>query len=82
MDKLIKNGEQAFLCMIKPLKTCGITEIAKREQINQRGPKKDFAKVIDVIKQAMNQIPLEAKDGLNNLLKEYQDVFLDKLLAR
>ena len=48
MDKLIKDGEQVFFCMIRPWETHGITEAAKKEQIKQRGPKKDFAKVIDI----------------------------------
>ena len=32
MGKLIKDGEQAFLCMIRPRET-GTTEASKREQI-------------------------------------------------
>ena len=48
MGKLIKDGEQAYLCMIRPQET-GTTEASKREQIKQRGPRKDFAKAIDVI---------------------------------
>ena len=52
--KLIKDGEQAFLCMIKPCETHGITKAAKRDQIKQRGPKKDFAKATDVIHHAVD----------------------------
>ena len=79
MGKLIKNGEQAFLCMIRPRETHGTTEASKWEQIKQRGPKKDFAKATNVIRHAMDQVPLEAKDSFKNLLKEYKDVFPDKL---
>ena len=71
MGKLIKDSEHAYLCMIKPRETHGITKAAKREQIKQRGPKKDFAKATDVIKHAVDQVPPEAKDNLKNLLKEY-----------
>ena len=80
MGKLIKDGEQAFLCMIRPRET-GTTEASKRDQIKQRGPKKDFAKATDVICHAVDQVPPEAKDNLKNLLKEYRDVFPDKLPA-
>ena len=80
MGKLIKDGEQAFLCMIRPRET-GTTEASKRDQIKQRGPKKDFAKATDVIRHAVDQVPPEAKDSLKNLLKEYKDVFPDKLPA-
>ena len=79
MSKLIKDGEQAFLYMIQLCETHGITEAAKREQIKQRGPKKDFAKATDVIHHVVDQVPQEAKDDLKKLLKEYQDVFPDKL---
>ena len=82
MGKIIKDGEQAFLCMIRPQeRTSGTTEAAKRDQIKARGPKKEFAKVTDVIRQAVDQVPIEAKDQLKNLLKEYKDVFPDKLPA-
>ena len=79
MGKLIKDGEQVFLYMIRPCETHEITEATKREQIKQRGPKKDFAKATDVIKQAVDQVPLETKENLKKLLKEYQDVFPNKL---
>ena len=62
MGKLIKDGEQAFLCMIRPRET-GTTEASKRDQIKQRGPKKDFAKATDVIRHAVDQVPPEAKDN-------------------
>ena len=79
MGKLIKDDEQAFLCMIRPRETHGTTEASKWEQIKQRGPKKDFTKATYVIRHAVDQVPPEAKDNLKNLLKEYQDVFPDKL---
>ena len=49
MGKLIKDGEQAFLYMIRPHETHGTTKASKKEQIKQRGPKKDFAKATYVI---------------------------------
>ena len=67
--------------MVKPCKTHGIIEVAKREQIKQRGLKKDFAKATNIICHVVDQIPPKAKDKLKTLLKEFFDMFLDKLLV-
>ena len=52
--------------MIRPREIHGTTEASKREQIKQRGPKKDFAKATDVIRHVVDQVPLEVKDKLKN----------------
>ena len=57
----------------------GITEDQKRHINKQTGPKKDFVSVEERDRQVLNSVPEKHNKDLEALIKEFQDIFPEKL---
>ena len=86
MEKLIKNGEQAFLMVVRStddyaiqeLKKKGMTEAVKREIMKHTGPAK--LKTVEEGKaMQLEKVAEEYRDRLKELLDKHISLFVDKL---
>ena len=60
----------------------GRTEGQKRQINKQTGPKKDIISVKEREQQVLNGVPKSYRKYLSNLIKEYQDIFPERLPKR
>ena len=77
MSRLIRDGKIAYLVMVRS--NSGETEAVKRDKMKKVGPKKNFAKINEVQQQILDGVPKEHKHDLETILKEFCDVFPEKL---
>ena len=84
MKKLIKRKEPCFLAIIRPtseedVQQKGMTQKVKREMMKEKGAVRAAPPVEETRNKICFDAPEEIRTELSELLKEYKDLFLEKL---
>ena len=79
--KIMKRGEPVFLAVIRPTSQSGqgMTQKAKQQIMKETGPIRKAPPVAETRKRMCNEAPADIRTELHDLLKEYADLFPEKL---
>ena len=79
--KIMKRGEPVFLALIRPTSQSGqgMTQKAKQQIMKETGPIQKAPPVAETRKRMCNEAPADIRTELHDLLKEYADLFPEKL---
>ena len=79
--KIMKRGEPVFLVVIRPTSQSGqgMTQKAKQQIMKETGPIRKAPPVAETRKRICNEAPTDIRTELHDLLKEYADLFPEKL---
>ena len=80
MCKLAKRGETVYCAMIRPMQQKqGMTQKVKFEQMKKTGPVRKAPPIAETRQRMCSEAPADVRIQLQKLLKEYEDLFPDKL---
>ena len=79
--KLMKQGETVFLAMIRPSNQPiqGMTQKAKLQKMKETGPVRKAPLVAETRKRMCSEAPADMHAELDQLLREYADLFPERL---
>ena len=91
LEKLVKRGEQIFLAVVKRTESVDrgtqtrsrgrVGAVQSKKMLSRQGPKKDFISVEQRREDVLKQVAPENRSQLQEILRDFQDVFPEKLPA-
>ena len=81
MDKLLRSGAEVYLAVILPssIHKSGVTQKVKQQRMKEKGAIRKPPPVAETRSKMCKEAPVEVREELQELLKQYQDIFPEQL---
>ena len=81
MDKLLRSGAEVYLAVVLPssIHKSGVTQKVKQQRMKEKGAIRKPPPVAETRSKMCKEAPVEVREELQELLKQYQDIFPEQL---
>ena len=81
MDKLLRSGAEVYLAVILPssIHKSRVTQKVKQQMMKEKGPIRKPPPVTKTRSKMCKEAPVEVREELQELLKQYEDIFPEQL---
>ena len=81
MDKLLRSGAEVYLAVVLPssIHKSGVTQKVKQQRMKEKGPIRKPPPVAETKSKMWKEAPVQVREELQDLLKQYDDIFPEQL---